>query len=352
MSAVPIWVKVLACSPLHVLWDGSEAVMIFFALSGFVLMLPFLKADKPTYGSFLVKRICRIHPTCWLVLIASAAVMIIVHPTTDEHISIAYRSAVWVVPPAFSFWGYFLLLGGNPQLLRVIWSLFYEVRVSLFFPKLATAVVRSSKRSLLIGGLLYLGAALSRLSGVGQNFSGLTLTIDYGFVFLCGALLAKHRDEVRARFCSLTVWQRVGLRVLAVLLYNARWELILVRPSYADSEMAQALVRSGAVLILALVVASPRLERWLSRPVLVWFGKISYSLYLVHFVILTAFMYSPLRNVLPMWVLGISVVPCSLATAAALYRFAERPSVCLGRFLTSMNYGVVTSHEKNAAVAG
>ena len=39
-TAVPGWADVLTYSPLHLLWAGEEFVLVFFALSGFVLTMP------------------------------------------------------------------------------------------------------------------------------------------------------------------------------------------------------------------------------------------------------------------------------------------------------------------------
>jgi len=46
--------------PVRVLLDGHEAVMLFFLLSGFVLSLPYRQRGVE-YGSFLVRRVCRIY---------------------------------------------------------------------------------------------------------------------------------------------------------------------------------------------------------------------------------------------------------------------------------------------------
>jgi peptidoglycan/LPS O-acetylase OafA/YrhL len=41
------WRSVLLYSPLHVLWGGTQAVFVFFVLSGYVLALP-AAAGRPT----------------------------------------------------------------------------------------------------------------------------------------------------------------------------------------------------------------------------------------------------------------------------------------------------------------
>ena len=56
-------------TPLAVLRAGREAVDFFFVLSGFVLVLPFLKGPV-AYPDFVFRRVCRIwiplHSLPWL----------------------------------------------------------------------------------------------------------------------------------------------------------------------------------------------------------------------------------------------------------------------------------------------
>jgi peptidoglycan/LPS O-acetylase OafA/YrhL len=46
--------------PMRILLDGRAAVILFFLLSGFVLSLPYRQRGLE-YGTFLVRRICRIY---------------------------------------------------------------------------------------------------------------------------------------------------------------------------------------------------------------------------------------------------------------------------------------------------
>ncbi len=52
---------IMAFSPLHLLWEGHQAVLVFFVLSGFVLSLPYWQGNPPGYGTFLIRRFCRIY---------------------------------------------------------------------------------------------------------------------------------------------------------------------------------------------------------------------------------------------------------------------------------------------------
>ena len=53
--------ELLNRTPLTVIMSGGSAVRFFFVLSGFVLMLPYLRHKENPYAPYLVKRICRIY---------------------------------------------------------------------------------------------------------------------------------------------------------------------------------------------------------------------------------------------------------------------------------------------------
>jgi peptidoglycan/LPS O-acetylase OafA/YrhL len=54
------WARVAVLPPFYFLWDGCNAVFIFFALSGLVLTL--MHSGLPTsWAAFAVKRFCRIY---------------------------------------------------------------------------------------------------------------------------------------------------------------------------------------------------------------------------------------------------------------------------------------------------
>lgn len=325
------WVKVLAFTPLHILWDGPEAVMIFFALSGFALMQSFLRPDPPCYSAFVVKRICRIYPTCWACLLVSIAAMMLIGHAPPPNVSSPIASN-WSKPLSVPvILGYVFLLGGHAELDNVIWSLWHEMRISLFFPQIARSVLRHPVKVLLGWWLLVylLCIAMRRLTG-----GVFTETFDYAFLFVCGAMVARHRLAVSDWFTSLNVPSKWAISILTIVLYNARWELGLLPARGPHPEITAALVRTGALLILVLVIVSPNLTSCLKHPYLLYLGRISYSLYLVHMVVLTGLFFT-LGWFSPWWVVAATTIFISIPCAHILNRLVERPSIRLGRHLST-----------------
>ena len=101
-----------------------------------------------------------------------------------------------------------------------------------------------------------------------------------------------------------------------------------------------ALGATGAVL---LALASPRMQRWLRGPALLFLGRISYSFYLLHIAVLKLltpwiiFGLSQGLNRLGVQSLSVllpaalfATVSITVALSAASYRFIELPSIRLG----------------------
>jgi peptidoglycan/LPS O-acetylase OafA/YrhL len=71
------------------------------------------------------------------------------------------------------------------------------------------------------------------------------------------------------------------------------------------------------------------LQRLLDVAPLRWLGKISYSLYLIHFVVLFTLLYA-FRSEVTLTRVLIAVPALSILAAAVLYRFVEVPSIDWG----------------------
>jgi peptidoglycan/LPS O-acetylase OafA/YrhL len=53
--------RILAYTPLRLLWIGPEAVVIFFVLSGYVMTLPFMGDRNPNWAAYYGKRLIRLY---------------------------------------------------------------------------------------------------------------------------------------------------------------------------------------------------------------------------------------------------------------------------------------------------
>jgi peptidoglycan/LPS O-acetylase OafA/YrhL len=322
---------VLGRPPLSLPWDGSAAVDVFFALSGFVLALMFLRPDPPSYGAFVTKRICRIYLPYIAVVSIAMVLMTATAPHQTPELSEWFRYS-WRGPVSIGLILDHALMLGRPKFNFVdnpIWSLVHEMRYSLLFPLIMRLVNRFSWLPVLACSLVSSAAAIWAFSRIDYNPA--VDSLQYAFLFVAGAVLAAHRDAVKSWFRKRSPALRLVLLIVSLLLLSragARSPFALVR------NLLIAGPEIGSVLLLSTVIGSARMHTALENKPLLWLGRISYSLYLSHVVLLMT-LGNLLHRIVPIsWIL-IAMFPLALILADALYRFLERPSIGLGHRLAN-----------------
>jgi peptidoglycan/LPS O-acetylase OafA/YrhL len=316
-----IWALLLTVTPPSLLWAGREAVLLFFVLSGFVLALPFdaPPGTRPRLLPFTAKRVVRLLLPC----AAVAAILGLLVPALD----VAPRPELsgWVdgswqepVTPGLVL-RHALLLGGEYTLNNPMWTLHYELRVSLIFPAMMALAA--------LGNTVLAGAAIAGVLVclVEMKFIGTGLLTTLLFVphFALGALLARHRDAVAGWVLRRGSLATVALWLLCYLLLTFRW---LVPLGGLACDLANGV---GAGLLIALIIGSPRATVALQARTLLRLGAISYSLYLVHVpVLLTGLHFAPAA---PAWVIAAAAPALSVLAAMLLHRWVEEPAIRLGR---------------------
>lgn len=318
---------VLTTTPPSLLWAGREAVLLFFVLSGFVLALPFMEDGRrpPGYPAFAAKRLVRLLLPCAAVALLLAALVPAVGPRPRPELS-AWFNGAWTetVTPGLVFGHATLLLDGGYSLNSPMWTLHYELRVSLLFPLLAllagagTAVLGAAAA----GGVL---VCLAEMKFVG---TGALTTLLFVPHFALGAMLARHRREVAAGIAGLGAGAGTGLWLVCYALLTFRW---LVPAGGLVCDLANG---AGGALLIALVLGSRRVRTALEAGPWPWLGAVSYSLYLVHVPVLLAALHLAPPGV-PPWLVAAGAPLASLLAAAALHRLVERPSIALGRRVAS-----------------
>lgn len=64
-------------TPLHLLWEGTEAVYVFFVLSGVVLALPFLRDRHQRWSGYYPRRLLRLYLPVIAAVILGTAIAVI-----------------------------------------------------------------------------------------------------------------------------------------------------------------------------------------------------------------------------------------------------------------------------------
>jgi peptidoglycan/LPS O-acetylase OafA/YrhL len=327
----------LDATPMGLLIHGRPAVIVFFVLSGFVLSLSLLADRSPSYGAFLIRRICRIYlPFAAAILIAATARKL-VQPSPIDELSIWFnRDWTHSVDPSLLL-SHLGMLGRarDMSLNNPMWSLIVEMRISLIFPLLLALVARSLWVTVPVL-LLTLGVTeyLARSPYLpSQPYSGETLleallfTLYFLSFFITGILIATQRERAARLVEALGTWPRRLLWLAALGSLAVYDDLVNV---------------VGAGLIVVLVLGSRQAKAWLGAAVLQWLGRISYNLYLTHIIVLLSLVHLFHGSVPLSWLL-LAVIPLSLVVADLCYRLVERPSIRLGRLLTRRPIGNASS---------
>jgi peptidoglycan/LPS O-acetylase OafA/YrhL len=313
-------------------FEGWLGVSAFFVLSGFLITSLLLqeRADQGGFDlkKFYVRRCLRIWPAYYTLILA----VVLLRPAENPP-SAARFPLVFLTNYAIIFrWGD---IGHD---LRHLWSVAVEEQFYLLWP---LALRLSGKRALPFTAITLCVAGIWRTtllrSGGGEFWlmRGLDTRLDE-LLLGCLAAIVWASPHWRAR---LGAWLGGGWTPLVLV-----GALGVVSSSHYRSILAGKqldiwawVVRPPlfagliALLILALVAnpTSP-LARGLARPLPVWLGRLSYSLYLWHLLAFAAWDGTVCRW-LPSWLAGYALLgecgrlAMSLLLATACYYFVERP---------------------------
>ncbi|MFF1542063.1 acyltransferase family protein [Microbacterium sp. NPDC058269] len=318
-SSSPV-VGLIANTPLRYLVMGPEAVIVFFVLSGFVLVLPMLRGRGLDLWNYFPRRLLRL----WLPSAAAVVLAIIVIVATRQ--DPAQVASSW--SQAFSFptltagdvVDSFFLITGSPKLNNPLWTLRWELLFSLLLP-IAVLLVRGVKRRQWLW-ILVCGAA----SGIGAVVGVQALA--YGPVFLAGGLLASTvvaRDGDASRRTSWA-WFVGGILLIAVP------DIVrLALPGDVQGFLrpfSQGFVVTGAVLLVYALIGDSGLSRFFSLGVFRFLGRISFSLYLIHVPLLLGAIHLVPAHPMRAMVVALPVI---FVVAWVFTRVVEEPSAAFAR---------------------
>ena len=330
----------LARTPVGIFFTGGEAVILFFILSGFVLSLPFLAGRPQSYSTFVVRRIFRIYPPYAAALFIAIAVRNAVGVEPVAGIT-SWLASFWQTPPTLETVAGYLAMTGYPVHTRIdfsVWSLIHEMRISLIFPLLLAATSHGRLWLRLAAFFVFSFACAWWSIHIGKWAPSVQLVVQtmlqtgsFVWFFVVGIELARHRYAIANWIASRGRIFCVALFSLAACFYGVR----LIFPALGPAPESDFIVGIGAAGFVALTFGRARFDRWLTWEPFLFLGKVSYSLYLFHPIVILAFVYGLHKALSPEMIL-VAIAPASLLAAWAGQRFIEEPSMQLGRFSTKI----------------
>ena len=332
--------RFLLLSPFY---TGHEAVILFFLLSGLVLSLPFLRGKRQNYLRFVARRIVRIYGPYLAALLLAVMGAAAWH---NHRYHGEWATALWSIPVDLKLVAQhvaFLGVYDWHQFNFAIWSLIHELRISLLFPLLFLLVsVCRGRRSILIA--LCLSAAALRVipgqSDISFPFS-LAMTAHYVGFFLIGILLASTMAESGAWWKSLSELTRWIMAAAALMLFTFDHflALVLIAISQQGRMLAQPnsvtlvsdwFTAAGSAALIIIGLNSRRAGLVLNSSPARFLGKISYSLYLVHPVVLLGLTFA-IGDRFPVWLHLPLFVGLAITLGWLFNRTVEEPCIRLSR---------------------
>ena len=299
--------------PLGEFVVGAGGVDLFFVISGFVMVYASerLFAQPGASRVFFLRRLARIVPLYW----AATAILV-------GYVYVAHR----IFPPpfittegviaSFLFIPYPLPNGAMAPVHALGWTLNYEM---FFYAVFALAIMLPRRSAIfVISALFALLVALGLLMPLRQPFAFWFSPIILEFCF--GMFIALAWPDSR----RLPRWASLSLIAAALAAYavSALWGPVV---AWRALEWGVP----GAMLVAALALARAEVTQP-PGPVaraFVFLGDASYSLYLVHAIVIPA-----VRRVMPSldtplmpWLYALALIGASIAAACLSYLWFERP---------------------------
>jgi peptidoglycan/LPS O-acetylase OafA/YrhL len=350
-----VWSRSTNSGGFDIGWPGTyvfpklgHGVTLFFALSGFLLYLPFATAalrneSRPSFSAYLRNRALRILPAYWCILLLTALVLQSARIQEGRNFGIGAITDPWLLlKDALLVQNYdrsTLSTGISPS-----WSLAIEVVFYLSLPLLVLggtwlASASSSRRRRRM--MLLMPAVLLAVLGLLGSAAGIRIGsqvwtysfLSYAHLFAVGMALAVLRVDYQDELLRLPRFWRGGVLAAMVVVGGCAIKLGAEGRIPDRAEIALMSIACGLLLALVALPADTRrspLIRVLESTPLVGAGLVSYSVYLWHMPVLLFLRKHGLTVEGGAGALALNLFSVAVATYALswlTYRYVEKPAL-------------------------
>lgn len=327
--------QIFSSTPLGLIGAGNFSVCIFFVLSGYVLTQKYFRTkDKKIIVSGAVRRYIRLFVpvlavTILSLLLASTGVFHYYIETVTVSGNNNYDN-YWTFTPDIvdavkqAVWGSFFT--GDDTYNPVLWTMTTEFYGSMLV--FAMTILFGMKRN---RWTFYLAASVFFFNS-------------YYFAFIIGMGLADTFNSKKS------IFKTDNKIILYIILFSGLFLGSYPVGTVTNDSLYGFLNNGlfeipkltyhilGAGMIMYVLLNSRRLQQVFSSPVPVFLGKISYSLYLIHFLIISSFtcaLFLALHPILPYWMAAF--ISCFLSVLLIIplsylfYKYVDTTGVELSK---------------------
>ena len=312
------------------LFAGPQVVVLFFVLSGFVLTLPHLQGRSQPYKVYAVRRLTRLY----LPFAAAAVLSVVVSlPFRNEHLPLTpWFAAHWNCDVTWRAVLTQLTMWPMECFNTALWSIWFEMQFSLLMPFLVRAMLRWNSGTILACSLAAAFVDVSLVSHL-ERYMRLGLSLQVGSLFVLGTFLALHEQTLRRWLRSIGkhAWWIFLLSLILFFEYPCRLSTRLESRSWLVAGI-------GAAGILVCSLEMKALSDLLRHKVAEYLGRISFSLYLLHSILVMLF-FDLLYGKVPSFIIYLAIALSSLVSAHFFCIWLEEPCIqlakCVGTLKTS-----------------
>ena len=155
----------------------------------------------------------------------------------------------------------------------------------------------------------------------------------YSSFYIVGCLLARYHDSISLYITNSTKIVKYTYSIVGLVFYLFEWLV----PFKFNTNVLELMMGIGASIFIALSLGDNKVKEFLSKEKLIYLGNISYSLYLVHPIVLLTAVYS-LKDFFPIYVIVVMVPLVSIIIAHFYNKFIENPAIKLARIFIGSTY--------------
>jgi len=296
--------------------NGGHGVQIFFAISGFILALPFVSyylgvSTKPvSLKSYFLRRLTRLEPPYIISMVFFFIVLIITHKYTFSNLFPHLVGSLLYV--------HNIIWGKGSDINTVAWSLEVEVQFYILAPVIF--LIFKQKQLIRRAAILFVILLFACLNSY-YNIYYRSLPGQIQF-FLIGVLMAdiyvsKKNDNLVAKLNHPLIFITSLLAILFI--------------DYTSGFFNQV-VFLAALLIMFLSSISPNLKNhFLKNNIVTFCGGMCYSIYLIHYPLISfvggkLLAKFPISGLLPQFIVYcLIIIPIIFVCSVGFYLLFERP---------------------------